>query len=84
MNEQKQLQLFLNAFALIKANLVSEVADEVEKRLDPRFLKLEGNYDWVIGALDTDEKERLALGFNFDREHADHERRIKKLELAVN
>lgn len=53
-----------------------------EERLEPRFQKIESQLDWIVDALDTDERERLALGHNFDRKIADHESRIKNLELA--
>ncbi len=84
MTEDKQLQLFLKAFDLIKADLVVEVSNRVCDELEPRFLKLEGNLDWIVGSLDADEKERLALGFNFDRKHIQLERRVSKLELAAD
>lgn len=56
---------------------------ELIDHFEPRFQDIEGKIDWLIGAVDTDERERLALGYNFDRKHMDHEKRISKLELAA-
>lgn len=58
--------------------------EKIKDHISSELSEIRGIIDWLVGVADTDEKERLALGYNFDRKHANHERRIKKLELSAN
>ena len=89
---------FNKNFAAMKTDLAIELSEKIDAAMDQKFLVFEekimgrvreeltdirSNIDWIIDALDTDEKERLALIYSNERQFNDHERRISKLELAT-
>jgi len=80
----EQFKDFMNKFNIFFDQKALELKTELKEDLHKEMLEMHSRMDWMMSALDTDEKERLALGFNFDRQHTDHERRITKLELAAN
>lgn len=81
MNDQ-QFDYFIKRFDVVLDQRLSTFEDSLMTKLDARFTAIENNIDWMMSALDTDEKERQALGYNFDRKHNNHERRITALKLA--
>ncbi|MCL1839444.1 hypothetical protein FWF89_00350 [Candidatus Saccharibacteria bacterium] len=81
--DNQQFKQFLKHLDVILDQKFLVFEEKITNKLERRFRDIEGKIDWIIGAIDTDEKERLALGFNFDRKFNDHEHRIKKLELAT-
>jgi len=86
MNDQqfdKFMDLFDQRLEVALKVQTEQITEKVKEDIESRFQDIEGKIDWLIGAVDTDENERLALGFGFDRKFNDHERRIRKLELAT-
>ena len=60
-----------------------ELTETFKAEMRTELTDIRSNIDWIIDALDTDEKERLALIYSNERQFNDHERRISKLELAT-
>lgn len=87
MNDQdfyKFISILDKKLGAMEARLTDAVTSNVQNTLEPRFQDLESKIDWIIGAIDTDENERLALGRNFDRKLENHETRITHLELSAH
>ena len=82
MNDQ-QFKQFIEKFNTVMEQQFATFKEEMRTEMTERFLDVEGKIDWLIGAVDTDENERLAIIVDNERNFADHERRIRKLELAT-
>lgn len=79
----RQFDQFMKKFHVVLKQELQIFKEEMRAEIREELADNRGKIDWMMGAIDTNEKERLALGFNFDRKHKDHERRITALESTA-
>ena len=78
-----QFREFIKRFDSVMDQKFLVFEEKIMEKMREELTDIRSNIDWIMGALDTDEKERNAIIFSSDRKFADHEHRIAKLELAA-